>query len=501
MTRATVAVVGAGPTGVAAAILLADRGVDVVVLDRWTEVYPRPRAVALDDEVHRILARMGLTSEFAAISRPARGLRLIDSGDRAVLAEFGRAIDGVHGFPESSLFDQPELERMLRAALARRPAARFRGDVEVTGLVRHALGDGAVTVELGDRTTGEADTVVADWVLGCDGANSVVRDAIGARTTDLGFAQRWLVVDVATRADLGQWEGIHQVCSPERAATFMRIGEDRYRWEFRLRDGESAADFPTAATVRPLLRPWLRGTPDDELEIVRVTDYTFRARIADRWRDGRVFLLGDAAHLTPPFIGQGMGAGVRDAANLAWKLAAVVHGERPESDLDSYPAERRPHTMAMIRKAVVLGRVMTGGGRAGTALRRAVAPRLRRVGRRLSDSATPALRRSALVHAPAVHRGLAGTLCPNAPIGGTRFDDRADGRFALVTDVPCGPGRRRTAERAGIGVVEVGADDQLGRWLADGGAHAALVRPDGTVLAASSTPDGALARLGRDGAR
>lgn len=494
--RTTVAVVGAGPTGVAAAALLADRGVDCLVLDRWTDVYPRPRAVALDDEIHRILHRLGVDEEFDEISRPARGLRLVDGAegrDLAVLAEFSRQVDaGAHGFPESSMFDQPELEAVLRAGLARRPSARLRGGVEVRRVAPHEfVGDGAVTVEYVDRTTGAAGTVLADWVLGCDGANSVVREAIGAEMTDLGFEQRWLVVDVATASDLGQWEGIHQVASADRASTYMRIGEDRYRWEFQLHPDESAADHQTLGELRPLLRPWLRGVPDGELELVRVTDYTFRARIADRWRRDRTFLLGDAAHLTPPFIGQGMGAGLRDAANLSWKLAGVVRGELPERVLASYESERAPHARAMIRRAVRLGRIMTGGGRVGDVLRRTAAPRLDRlpvVQRSGSNSSTPSLRRSALVRRrPGGHR-LAGRLCPNAVVTGTvRLDDVTRGRFGLVTDLPVGSGVRRTVERSGAVLVEVDRDQPLHCWLRSGRAHAALVRPDGTVLAAGTT--------------
>jgi 3-(3-hydroxy-phenyl)propionate hydroxylase len=499
--HADVVIVGAGPTGISAAIMLADRGVDVLVLDRWTDVYPRPRAVSLDDEIFRILARMGLAEEFTAISRPALGLRLIDGAGHGVLAEIGRAPSGRHGHPEASMFDQPELERLLRSALRRRPTARLRGDAEVTGIVRHELADG-VTVALTDRATGRDETITAGYVLGCDGANSVVRTALGARMEDLGFTQRWLVVDLATGADLDQWEGIHQVCSTGRAATYMRISEHRYRWEFQLTDGESAADYGTVHQLRPLLRPWLRGTPDERLTLLRVTDYTFRARLADRWRDGRVLLLGDAAHLTPPFVGQGMGAGLRDAANLSWKLAGVLRRELPESDLDTYQAERRPHARAMIRQAVSLGRVMTGGGHVGDLVRRTVLPRLAvptRTGR--FGSRTPALAHSSLVRRPRGtpwSRGPAGSLCPNAEVRGTtRLDEIAGGRFAVVTDTPVGPARRRDVERAGAIPIEVMPADPLGRWLHAHGTHAALVRPDATVLTCGPALDQVLEPLRR----
>ena len=225
-----------------------------------------------------------------------------------------------------------------------------------------------------DRLTGEHESVLATYVLGCDGANSVVRTAIGSTMEDLEFEQRWLVIDVASTVELDQWEGVHQVCDPERAATYMRIGDSRYRWEFRLLEGETAADFESIEALLPLIGPWVEGIPCDQLELVRVAEYTFRAQLADRWRDRNVFLLGDAAHLTPPFIGQGLCAGVRDSMNLSWKIAGVLSGDLPESVLDTYEVERKPHARAMIRLAKLVGVSMTQGGRAGDLLRRADRP-------------------------------------------------------------------------------------------------------------------------------
>ena len=151
-----------------------------------------------------------------------------------------------------------------------------------------------------------------------------MRTRIGSTIKDLNFEQRWLVVDVATGADLRQWEGVHQVCDPVRAGTYMRIGAAPLSVGVcNCCAGESADDFGTVTALRPLIRPWTADVADRELTLLRVTEYTFRAQIADRWRRGNIFILGDAAHLTPPFIGQGMGAGVRDAMNLAWKIAGV----------------------------------------------------------------------------------------------------------------------------------------------------------------------------------
>lgn len=484
-----VVVVGAGPTGVTAATILAQYGVPVLVLDRWSSVFPQPRAVHLDDEVYRILARLGVAEDFAAISRPSEGLRLMDARHR-VLADFRRErTAGRHGFPAANMFDQPDLEAILRENLHRQPRITFRGDVEVDSIEQPT--DGPVQISFTDRMTGETDTALASYVLGCDGANSVVRRSIGASMCDLNFEQRWLVVDVNTDHDLGQWEGVHQVCDTERAATYMRIGDRRHRWEFQLKDGETSAEYEEMGRLQPLIAPWTGDLPADDLEIVRGAEYTFRAQLADRWRDRRVFLLGDAAHLTPPFIGQGMGAGLRDAVNLAWKLAAVLDGRLPETILDTYEEERHPHARHMIRLAITMGTLMTRGGRLGNVLRRGLAPRLHLLpglGAKVLDSATPPLHRSQLVRRT-WRRGLGGTLCPNAQVGHAGcFDDVVEGRFALVTT-------ESTTAPEGVEVVQVRPGEPLHEWLTTGRAAAAVVRPDGTVLSAAPSAREALDHL------
>jgi 2-polyprenyl-6-methoxyphenol hydroxylase-like FAD-dependent oxidoreductase len=481
----SVAIVGAGPTGVTAATLLAQYGVDCLVLDRWPGVYPQPRAVHLDDEIHRVIARLGIADEFAAISRPTLGLRLLDHRFK-VLAEFNRDPSrSVHGFPQANMFDQPELEALLRANLKRYPTAELRGNAEVTAITDRG---GRVRVAFTDRSDGQVHLVEADYLLGCDGANSLVRTQIGSAMRDLNFEQRWLVVDLATDADLRQWEGVHQVCDPVRAGTYMRIGQARYRFEFQLLAGESADDFGTVPALRPLIAPWTADVADSELTLLRVTEYTFRAQIADRWQRGNIFILGDAAHLTPPFIGQGMGAGVRDAMNLAWKIAGVLDGTLAADVLDSYEQERKPHTRSMIWLALNVGRSMTGGGRLGNLARRIVLPRLRLLpGLRdkVVDSTTPALRSSALVSKPRRPRQLAGTLCPNAPLpGGQRLDDAVGTGFAFITTSPLGGADEALLRRRGVAVLVANRDTELAKWLREGRAAAAIVRPDRTVMRA-----------------
>ncbi|NGP05028.1 bifunctional 3-(3-hydroxy-phenyl)propionate/3-hydroxycinnamic acid hydroxylase [Rhodococcus sp. 14C212] len=494
-----VVIVGAGPTGLTAATLLAQHGVECLILERWEGVYAQPRAVHLDGEIHRIVAHLGIADEFAAISRPCLGLRLLDRNMR-VLNEFHRDPGpGVHGYPEANMFDQPQFEEILRANLERYPGASLRGDVEVTGLADDTAA--GIRVDFTGRRTGVHESVRAGYVLGCDGANSLIRGQIQATMRDLKFEQRWLVVDVATTADLGEWEGVHQVCDPVRAATYMRIGKTRYRWEFRLNPGENAEDYREMARLHPLISPWARNTPAEDLELIRLAEYTFRARIADRWRDRRVFLLGDAAHLTPPFIGQGMGAGMRDAMNLAWKLAGVLRGDLPESALDTYEIERKPHALALIRRAKFVGMAMTEGGELGNLIRRVALPLLHRVpglSDRIMDNETPALHRSSLIERSRLRRSRAGRLIPNPVLEeGRRFAEVAAGRFVVVTSVSPTPKQRTAIEQRCGTVLLARPDTDLHRWLRRGHARAAIVRPDGTVLRSGSELSALCAALPR----
>lgn len=479
-----VVVVGAGPVGVTAATLLGQYGVECLVLDRWADVYPQPRAVHLDDEIYRILTRLGVADQFAAITRPTRGLQLIDRNHR-VFAVFDRAGEsGRHGHPRANLFDQPELEQLLRTNLNDQPTVRLRGNVTVTAITQE--GRDRVRVDFTDRLTGEHESVLANYILGCDGANSVTRTAINASMQDLGFEQRWLVIDINSDVALDQWDGVHQVCDTERAATYMRIGQRRYRWEFRLLPAETAADFQSLEALRPLIGPWVTGISNDRLELVRVAEYTFRALLADRWRDRNVFLLGDAAHLTPPFVGQGLCSGVRDSMNLSWKLAGVLSGDLPEPVLDSYEVERKPHARALIKLAMLIGVSMTRGGRAGEALRKLIAPRLHWVPglrERLLDSETPRLSASTMVLRPRFGRSLAGRLCPNALLpDGRRLDDIVGRGFLVVTAVPLPERQRDRVIERGAEIVEAAPGSQLHDWLSAGHAKAAVVRPDFTVL-------------------
>jgi 3-(3-hydroxy-phenyl)propionate hydroxylase len=497
-----VVIAGAGPTGVTAGVMLAQRGIGCLLLDRQAKVYPLPRAVHFDDEVFRIFAGLGAAEQIRAISRPAPGMQLVDPRLR-VLAEFTRDPAGqLHGYPQANMFDQPDLEHILRGRLAGFPHARLRGRAEVTAVDQHARGPGRVRVGYRDLDTGDDREVWADAVLGCDGANSTTRALIGATMEDLRFEQRWLVVDVHSPEPLHAYDGVQQVCDPGRAATFMMVTPGRYRWEFRLRAGEQPGDLDEAA-VLALIRPWLGSADPGTLTIVRRAWYTFRGAVADTWQDGRVFLLGDAAHLTPPFIGQGMCAGIRDAANLAWKLALVLTGRAGDRLLTTYQAERRSCTRRVIRLAIAVGWLMTGGTARTCGARRAVLRTLARLPgaeQKVLSAAWPAVPDGPLT---ARRDRAAGRLCPQPRIrtvtGDALLDQVLGDGFAIISrgrDAvgAFDPETRSFFDGLGTRVVHLGGtaedvDGLLTDLLDEAGADALLLRPDRVIAASGDRAD------------
>ena len=378
------------------------------MLERHAAPHPLPRAVHLDDEVARILYRAGVGDEFLASSRPCSGLRLLDARHQ-VMAEFGRAATGVHGVPQANMFHQPDLEQLLLGRVAAHPLITLHRTAEVIGLddpagtfvPAYSPGSPAVTVTARTGPGGQERVFAGCLVLGCDGAGSTIRDLAGLVMEDLGFTERWLVIDIRVAGGLKAWDGVEQICDPARAATFMQVTGDRYRWEFQLRDGEDEDDLITEHALGALLRPWTHRDDLAGMEITRSATYTFRARLASAFRSGRVFLLGDAAHLTPPFIGQGLAAGLRDADNLSWKIEHVLTGRAGAGLLDTYQTERRPHARAMVKKAVMIGWAMTGGQDRAAAVRRvalAAAVRVAPVREAIASTATPRLKAGALQH-------------------------------------------------------------------------------------------------------
>ena len=341
-----VLIVGLGPVGAAIANLLGRYGVPALVIDHATEIFMAPRAIALDNEALRILQMAGLDEhDFAKIGIPY--VRMICP----YIGEFGRinTLGAIDGHPKLVTFYQPELERALRARLAAHPSIRIALGAKLLGLVQSA---DCVTARL-ETAPGSGATVKARYLVGADGASSLVRKLIGEDFTGETYAEDWLIVDA--RHVPRPIDHIEFICDHRRPTPHMAAPGARERWEFMLRPGESREEMESEPRIRALLAPW---TGADPISLERKAVYRFHARVAQAFSEGRVFLAGDAAHITPPFVGQGLVAGLRDAANLSWKLAWVVQNHAASRILDTYDQERRPHAKAMIRLARLMGRLV-----------------------------------------------------------------------------------------------------------------------------------------------
>ncbi|WP_321863522.1 bifunctional 3-(3-hydroxy-phenyl)propionate/3-hydroxycinnamic acid hydroxylase [Burkholderia cenocepacia] len=339
-------IVGFGPVGAALANLLACHGVKVVVIDKASDIFMAPRAIALDNDALRILQMAGVDEhDFDTVAIPYVRMR------SPSLGEFGRidTLGTLDGHPKLVTFYQPDLERCLRARLRGRDNVHVALGTALEGFVDEQDG---VVATLSDEH-GHTHTVRARYLVGADGASSLVRQLIGQQFNGKTYAEDWLIVDA--RHVPRPIDHVEFICDHRRPTPHMVAPGARERWEFMLRPGERREEMESDARIRELLAPW--GDIDD-IAIERKAVYRFHARTVDAFGKGRVFLAGDAAHITPPFVGQGLVAGLRDAANLGWKLAWVVLGRADPRILDSYDAERRPHAQAMIRLAKFMGRLV-----------------------------------------------------------------------------------------------------------------------------------------------
>src|SRR5215470_6985217 len=346
-----VAIVGFGPVGQTLAILLGQRGWQVGAFEKQPTAYPLPRAVHFDHEVGRILQAAGVAEGLAGMTEPADVYEWRNAAGETLL-RFASKSAGLSGWPEANMFAQPELERLLEARAGTLPTVEVHRGYEVTAI---QTADDAVKLGVA-VPSGQTVTTQARYVVGCDGANSFMRPHLGASVTDLGFFFDWLIVDIVPRQPK-VWEPLNiQICDPARPTTLVSGGRGRRRWEFMRLPGESIEELNSTETAWRLLAPW--GVTSETAALERHTVYRFQARWVDTWRHGRLLLAGDAAHQMPPFAGQGMCSGLRDAMNLAWKLDLVLSGTAPDALLDTYASERVPHVGALIGFSMELGKVI-----------------------------------------------------------------------------------------------------------------------------------------------
>ncbi|MFJ6530543.1 bifunctional 3-(3-hydroxy-phenyl)propionate/3-hydroxycinnamic acid hydroxylase [Streptomyces longwoodensis] len=346
-----VAIVGFGPIGQMLALLLGRQGHDVIAIERWPSPYDLPRAVHFDHEIGRIFQAAGVGEEVRAVTDPVPDHYEWRNHDGEALVRIDWSGNGISGWPTASFFCQPQLEAVLAEAAEKLSTVTVRRGCEAVNLVH---GEDHVSL----TTTGPEGpgTIRARYVIGADGANSFVRSGMATTVTDLGFFYDWLIVDTLPH-DQATWSPMNwQLCDPARPTTIVSGGPGRRRWEFLRLPHESIEELNTAETAWQLLEPWGRTPANTTIE--RHTVYTFQARWVDRWREGRLLLAGDAAHQMPPFAGQGMCSGMRDAMNLAWKLDLVLTGHADPDLLDTYTSERSEHVQHAIGMSMALGQVI-----------------------------------------------------------------------------------------------------------------------------------------------
>ncbi|WP_312162050.1 bifunctional 3-(3-hydroxy-phenyl)propionate/3-hydroxycinnamic acid hydroxylase [Phenylobacterium sp.] len=471
-----VLIVGLGPVGAMLGVLLARSGVSTIAIDKDTAVYPLPRAAHFDHEIMRLFQQVGIAEEVARHARPAPAYEF-RAADGQLLVRMDLPPLAPCGWASGYMFHQPAVETALRARLDESPLAQVRLAHRFTRLDQDAQGVSAVIAG-----PGGASSVRARYLVGCDGASSPVREAVGGELDDYRFDEPWLVLDAVVEDGARTPQVNLQICDPARPTTCVLMGPGRHRWEFMLLPGETPEQVLDDGFIAPLLAAWDCGP----VRIERKAVYRFHGLVAKAWRTGRVLLAGDSAHQMPPFAGQGMCSGLRDAANLAWKLKAVLAGQADAALLDTYQVEREPHVRTYIELAIGMGRVVCTLDPQVAAQRDAGMLAQRAAGAAPLPPAAPAPLAGDCVMAGSPG---AGALFPQ-PVAGTperrlRLDDALGEGPWLITRTPA----------ALDGAIDL-ADPrlapfraELAGWLDARQAAAVLVRPDRYVFGAGEPQD------------
>ncbi|WP_158263177.1 bifunctional 3-(3-hydroxy-phenyl)propionate/3-hydroxycinnamic acid hydroxylase [Amycolatopsis sp. CA-128772] len=507
-----VLIVGYGPAGMVLSALLGSRGHRVGVIERYAGLYNLPRAATFDDDAMRLLQKLGIAERVAVGTRVQRSYNWCNAEGETLIgnefSDFGRS-----GWPEFNMMFQPVLERELDDLCRRTPGVEIvRGRVATDF---RQTGDAVEVVarpadELGRAATGSEDRAqgyTARFAVGCDGGNSSLRSSLGIEIDDYGFQEPWLVCDFRLTREVDLPMAL-QYGDPEQPTSIISIGPHHHRFSFMLDEAVSSAEAVDPAQVWQRVKRWI--TPEDA-ELIRVAPYTFRSTVAREWKQGRFLLAGDAAHQMPPFLGQGMCSGLRDAHNLAWKLDLVLRGA-DEKLLDTYAAERSPHVRAITEKAVELGRIQTIRDKRAARLRDEELLRRKRAAQLPEGFRFPGYDAGFLA-AAAPGDSARGKLFPQAwvahpPGRRQRFDDvSGSGWLLLARDAAVIADRNDDLDAwrtVGGAVLVLGAsadsefeagtaiddvDDAYRRWFDEHACVAVVVRPDWYVYGSAASAD------------
>jgi 3-(3-hydroxy-phenyl)propionate hydroxylase len=458
----------------------------VLAVDQASKPFELPRAAVADDEVLRIFQAAGVDGQVLADSQVQEEVSFVTTSGRPLCLL--QPVEGSHGHPPLVSIHQPSIERTLTAALAEQQTARTDWGRRLERLDQDADGVEALVRSADDDST---ETIRARWAVGCDGGASWIRQLLGIEFGGSTFAQRWLVVDVLVDRPLAKVPHPHFFGDWRRPIVSLPMSPGRHRWEWMLHPGEDSEPFLDPDSLRERIDPWLEG---ETATVERAVVYTFQARTAARWRDGRALLAGDAAHLMPPFAGQGFGSGARDAGNLAWKLEAVLAGA-PEGLLDTYEQERRPHVEAMRRLAVTLGSFVQTADRRVARIRDGFLAALEATGiaswARARIKPLPAYGAGAFAERPhriVFKRGVGAQFPqPLVRVGEEKvLLDEVAGRGWCALSVDADAADVLAAEGLHVLLLDRDLEDSegtIGEWLTRFGASWVLLRPDRFVFA------------------
>lgn len=350
--RADVLIVGYGPVGATAANFLGQAGLDVVVVERDPSPFARARAISTDEDVLRCWQHVGLAEELKADMLGGRPIDFVDDRGRSFMS-WAPTPKG-NGHPTQMFIYQPALEETIRRGVERFPGVQVLLEHEAGDVRQDAHG---VTLDVTDLRDGSRSVLCAKYLLACDGGSSPIRTQLRIGFDGKTYEDPWVVIDTKVKKPWPEVDRLRFHCDPQRPAVDCPTPLGHHRWEFPILPGEDRDEVSSEASIWRMLSRY--DITDEHVEILRRAVYVHHVRFAERWREDRVFLLGDAAHCMPPWIGQGMASGVRDAANLCWKLTAVLRGQAAPALLDSYEAERQPHVRFTTDAAVFFGRVIT----------------------------------------------------------------------------------------------------------------------------------------------
>ncbi len=480
-----VAVIGYGPTGATAANLLGQRGLKVLVIERDPDVYSRARAISTDDEVMRVWQSVGLAERLQQGMLPDRPLNFVDA-DGVPFIDLKITSRGT-GHPPQQFLYQPAVDHVLREGVARFANIDILLEHECVRVL--TKGD-KVELMLADLRTDTFKRFRASYVIAADGGSSPTRGLLGVGYSGRTYTERWVVIDTKVLKEWDAHDRLRFHCNPSRPTVDCPTPLGHHRWEYPARTDEDEQSLLRDENIWKVLND--QGITEEHVKILRAVIYSHHVRVADRWRVGRVFLAGDAAHAMPPWIGQGMSAGVRDVANLCWKLAAVINAQAPDSLLDSYQAERKPHVTEVTRRACLTGRIITERNRIVASIRNHVFRAMSRL-----PGMDAALVKMTWIPDARYKEGYfagsqraVGWQIPQPWVtddaGATvRLDDILGGQWAILhTGIP--PSGTQVWTELGVPAIRV-SDPTLTRWLRRKKASAVVVRPDGFIYAATES--------------